>query len=203
MKIICVGKNYLDHVKEFDNKIPKEPIIFTKPDTAVLRKGFDFYIPDFSSNIHYEVEILVKICKVGKNIQAKFSHKYYESIGIGIDFTARDLQTSLKENRLPWALAKGFDDAAVISDFIPKEQYKDVQNINFSLSLNGEVKQSGNTKDMLFSIDKIIAYISKYITLKKGDIIYTGTPSGVGPVSVGDKIACAIENQNLINLEIK
>lgn len=193
----------MEHVKEFDNKVPQEPVIFTKPDSAIHNNKTPFFHPDFSNDIHYEVEILVKINRVGKNIQAKFAHKYYEEIGVGIDFTARDLQTKLKENGLPWALAKGFDSAAVISEFQPKANFENVQNIAFDLKLNGETKQSGNTKDMLFSIDQIIAYISKFITLKKGDILYTGTPSGVGPISIGDQIECSIENKKLISLAIK
>lgn len=193
----------MEHVKEFDNNVPKEPVIFTKPDSAIHNNKTPFFYPDFSNNIHFEAEILVKINRVGKNIQAKFAHKYYAEVGIGIDFTARDMQTQLKENGLPWALAKGFDSSAVISEFQPKDNFEDLQNISFDLKLNGDTKQKGNTKDMLFSIDEIIAYVSKFITLKKGDIIFTGTPSGVGPINVGDQIECSIENKKLISLAIK
>ena len=203
MKIICIAKNYMEHVKEFDHNVPKEPVIFTKPDSAIHNNKTPFFYPDFSNDIHYEVEILIKINRVGKNIQTKFAHKYYGEIGVGIDFTARDMQSQLKAKGLPWALAKGFDSSAVISDFQPKENFKDLKNISFNLKLNGELKQQGNTKDMLFNIDEIISYVSTFITLKKGDIIYTGTPSGVGPINVGDVIDCSIEDKKLISLAIK
>jgi acylpyruvate hydrolase len=204
MKIICIGKNYLKHVKEFDGKVPEELCFFMKPDTALLKDNESFYHPDFSKEIHHEVEIVVKIDKVGKNIQKQFAHKYYSEIGIGIDFTARDLQWKLKEQGLPWEKAKAFDNSAPIGKkFIPVASIIDVNNINFHLEINGKTVQKGNTSDMIFKIDDIIAEVSKYITLKTGDLIYTGTPEGVSPVKIGDNLKAYFEGECLLDFDIK
>ena len=202
MKILAVGRNYAAHIEELKNERPSEPVIFTKPDTALLLKNQPFYYPEFSNDIHYEVEILLKICRNGKNIDERFAHKYYDEIGIGIDFTARDLQQKAKEKGLPWAIAKGFNHSAPISPFIPKADF-DLRNLNFSLEIDGVIKQSGNTKMMLFSFDYIIAYLSTFFTLKKGDIIFTGTPAGVGPIEIGQKLKAFIEDKNILEVEIK
>lgn len=204
MKIICIGRNYVDHAKELGNKKPTEPVFFLKPDTALLLKNTPFFIPDFSNEIHYEVELVVKINRLGKNIQEKFAHKYYDEIGLGIDFTARDLQEQLKTEGLPWEKAKAFDGSAVLSkETIPLTQLPDLNNINFSLSKNGKVVQNGNSKDMSFKIDEIIAYVSKFFTLKIGDLIYTGTPAGVGPISIGDELTGYIEEKEMFQVKIK
>ena len=203
MKILCIGRNYADHINELNNERPSEPVIFLKPDTAILKDNEPFYHPDFSNDIHYEVEIVLKINKVGKNIEAKFAHKYYDEIGVGIDFTARDLQSKLKEKGLPWEKAKAFNGSAPISGFIPKTQFADLQNLNFHLEVNGEVRQKGNTHLLLWNFDEIIAEISKYFTLKTGDLVFTGTPAGVGKIMVGDKLTAFIESEEMMNFEIK
>ena len=203
MKILCIGRNYADHISELKNERPLEPVIFLKPDTAILKDNEPFYHPDFSNDIHYEVEIVLKINKVGKNIEAKFAHKYYDEIGVGIDFTARDLQSKLKEKGLPWEKAKAFNGSAPISGFIPKTQFADLQNLNFHLEVNGEVRQKGNTHLMLWNFDEIIAEISKYFTLKTGDLVFTGTPAGVGKIIVGDKLTAFIESEEMMNFEVK
>lgn len=203
MKIIAIGRNYAAHAKELDNPIPDKPVIFLKPDTAVLKDNKPFYIPDFSSDIHYELEIVLKVAKEGKHIAEKFAHKYYEELGLGIDFTARDIQTEHKSKGLPWELAKAFDNSAVISTFIPKTAIEDLQNLAFELRINAELRQSGNTKNILFSFDQIIAFVSQYITLKKGDLIFTGTPEGVGQVKPGDKLEGWLQGQQLLNFDIK
>jgi 2-keto-4-pentenoate hydratase/2-oxohepta-3-ene-1,7-dioic acid hydratase in catechol pathway len=203
MKIICIGRNYLDHAKELGNKIPTSPLFFLKPDTAIQPKGHPFFIPDFSNNIHFEVELVLKISKNGKNIDEKFAHKYYDEIGIGIDFTARDIQEDCKKNGLPWEKAKGFDGSAQISnEFINKKSLK-LEDINFSLNLNNSLMQKGNSKNMIFSFDQIISYISKYYTLRAGDLIYTGTPSGVGKVEIGDSLSCFINGREMLKVTIK
>lgn len=203
MKILAIGRNYTEHIEELHNERPDEPVIFTKPETALIQKNAPFYYPDFSNNIHFEVEIILRICAHGKYIDEKFAHKYYDALGIGIDFTARDLQDKAKAKGLPWALAKGFNGSAPISKFIDKNQFKDLKNINFSLNVDGEQKQHGNTSLMLYSFEEIIAYISKFIMLKKGDIIFTGTPKGVGPVAIGNKLEAFIEDEKLLEVEIK
>lgn len=203
MKIIAIGRNYSEHIKELSNEIPEKPVIFLKPDTAVLKNNKPFYIPEFSSEIHYEVEVVIKIAKEGKHIAKKFANNYYDEIGLGIDFTARDLQSQLKSKGLPWELAKSFDNSAPVSEFIPKTEFEDLKNLNFSLKINDEIKQSGNTKDMLHYFDDIISFASEYITLKKGDLIFTGTPSGVGKVNIGDKLTGFIEDRMLLAFEIK
>ena len=203
MKIICIGRNYVNHIAELNNERPDEPVIFMKPDTAILPKKSPFVIPEFSSDIHHEVEILVKISKVGKYIDTKFAHKYYDEIGLGIDFTARDLQNKLKEKGLPWEKAKAFDGSAVIGDFLPKNNFLSLENITFELTKNGQTVQKGNTSNMLWKIDEIIAYVSQYFTLKKGDIIFTGTPEGVGKVLPNDVLEGFIDNIKLMRLHIK
>ncbi|RAJ05592.1 fumarylacetoacetate hydrolase family protein [Arenibacter echinorum] len=203
MKIICIGRNYVDHIKELNNERPTDPVLFIKPDSAVLPKEQDFYIPDFSKDVHYEVEVLVKIKKVGKHIETQFSHTYYDEIGLGIDFTARDLQSQLKEKGLPWEKAKGFDGAAVIGKWLPKSSFDDVNNLNFQLKQNNEVVQEGNTSLMLWKIDEIISYVSRFFTLKKGDIIFTGTPAGVGRISANDYLSGTLENEQMFSLNIK
>ena len=203
MKILCIGRNYADHISELNNERPSEPVIFMKPDTAILKDNEPFYHPDFSNDIHHEVEIVLKINKVGKNIEAKFAHKYYDEIGIGIDFTARDLQSKLKEKGLPWEKAKAFNGSAPISGFVPKAQFEDLKKLNFHLEVNGEVRQKGNTEMMLWDFDEIIAEISKYFTLKTGDLIFTGTPAGVGKVVVGDKLTAFVEGVEMLNFEVK
>jgi 2-keto-4-pentenoate hydratase/2-oxohepta-3-ene-1,7-dioic acid hydratase in catechol pathway len=203
MKIICIGRNYLDHAKELGNKIPTSPLFFLKPDTAIQPKGHPFFIPDFSNNIHFEVELVVKISKNGKNIDEKFAHKYYDEIGIGIDFTARDIQEDCKKNGLPWEKAKGFDGSAQISNKFINKKSLNLEDINFSLNLNNSLMQKGNSKNMIFSFDQIISYISKYYTLRAGDLIYTGTPSGVGKVEIGDSLNCFINGGEMLKVNIK
>ena len=202
MKIIAIGRNYAEHIKELQNERPDEPVVFLKPDTALLRDNAPFYYPDFSKDIHHEVEILLKISKEGKNIDPAFAHKYYEEIGIGIDFTARDLQQKCKTKGLPWEIAKAFNGSAPVSAFVPKAGYN-LADLNFSLRINGEIRQQGNTNLMLFNFDTIIAYVSKFFTLKTGDILFTGTPQGVGPVQVGDRLEAFIEDKPMLNFEVK
>ncbi len=203
MKIICIGRNYSEHAKEMNAPVPTEPVFFLKPDTAIIKDNQPFYYPDFSKDIHHEVELVIKINKPGKNIDKKFAKKYYDEIGIGIDFTARDLQAKCKEKGLPWEKAKAFDGSAPIGRFIDKKKIEDINNINFSLSVNGNIVQEGSTKDLLFTFDEVISYVSNFFTLKTGDLIYTGTPKGVGPVKIGDKLEAYIENENLLAFEIK
>lgn len=201
MKIICIGRNYADHAKEMNSPLPKEPIFFMKPDTALCREK-NFYHPDFTNDLHHEIELVVKISKNGKNIALEFAKDYYSEIGLGIDFTARDIQKHCKENGLPWEKAKAFDNSAALSNtFIPKENLN-LTNLNFSLTNNGDTVQNGNSKDMIFSIDALIVHVSKYITLKTGDLIYTGTPEGVAAVKIGDKLKGYIEDQLLFELNI-
>ncbi|PWJ54499.1 2-keto-4-pentenoate hydratase/2-oxohepta-3-ene-1,7-dioic acid hydratase in catechol pathway [Dyadobacter jejuensis] len=203
MKIICVGRNYTEHIAELNNQQPDAPVIFLKPETAQIRAGEPFFYPDFSKDIHYEVELVVKINRVGKNIEERFAHKYYNEIAVGVDFTARDLQSELKAKGLPWDLAKAFNGSAPVSEFVPIDQLGDVQNLNFGLALNGEMKQEGNSSMMLYRINYLISFISKYFMIKKGDLIFTGTPKGVGPVQIGDKITTYLEGREMMNLNIK
>lgn len=203
MKIICIGRNYADHISELNNERPEEPVIFMKPDTAILPKKTPFVIPEFSKDVHHEVEVLVKICKVGKYISPKFAHKYYDEIGLGIDFTARDLQTMLKEKGLPWEKAKAFDHSAIIGDFLPKKNYTSLENINFELRKNSEIVQKGSTSMMLWNIDEIVSYVSQFFTLKKGDIIFTGTPKGVAAVNVNDVLEGFIEGKQMFKIQVK
>ncbi len=202
MKILAVGRNYAEHIKELSNEKPDEPVIFSKPETALLKNNEPFYYPDFSTDIHHEVEVVIKISKMGKNIEEQFAHKYYEEIGLGIDFTARDIQSKLKSKGLPWDLAKGFNDSAPVSEFVSKSDYN-LSDLNFSLDINGERKQTGNTSLMLFSFDYLISFISRYFTLKTGDLIFTGTPSGVSPVKTGDRLTGHLENKLMFDFEVK
>lgn len=202
MKFICIGRNYAAHIEELGNQKPSQPVIFMKPDTSALRNNDPFYHPSFSEDIHHEVEVLVKIKKEGKSISPQFASNYYDEIGLGIDFTARDLQSDLKSKGLPWELAKAFNHSAVISSFIDKTAF-DLDALDFKLEVNEQVVQQGNTQQMIFSIDEIIAFVSKYFTLKTGDIIFTGTPSGVGPIKIGDRLKGYIRDQKLLDFEIK
>lgn len=203
MKIICVGRNYSDHIQELKNETPAEPVLFLKPDTSILLKKQPFFIPEFSNDVHHEVELLVRINKIGKHIDRKFAHKYYDEIGLGIDFTARDLQAELKKNGLPWEKAKAFDGAAVVGKFINKEEIKDVNDLGFSLEVNGNVVQKGNSAQMIWKIDRLIEYISKYFTLKIGDIIFTGTPSGVGKVMPEDVLKGYMADKEMFSIKVK
>jgi acylpyruvate hydrolase len=204
MRIFAIGRNYVEHIKELNNERPDEPVIFSKPDSAILRNNAPFFYPDFSKDIHHEVELVLRISKTGKGIEEKFANKYYDAIGVGIDFTARDLQQKAKEKGLPWDIAKGFNGSAPISDrFIPVEEFKDLKDINFRLEIDGELKQQGNTSLMLFNFEYIIAYLSKFFTLKTGDLIFTGTPKGVGPVSNGNRLSAFIEDEKLLEFNVK
>ncbi len=203
MKIICVGRNYADHARELNNDVPTEPVIFLKPDSAILKDGRAFYVPDHLGSVHHELEIVLRICKNGKHISPKFAADYYDQIGLGIDFTARDLQTKLKNKGLPWELAKGFDGSAVLGDFVPKASWGDMAQLQLELRVNGEKRQAGNTRDLLFSFEAIIAFVSQYFTLRQGDLIYTGTPAGVGPVQPGDKLEGYLNGQKLLAFEVK
>ena len=203
MKIICVGRNYAAHINELENERPEDPVLFLKPDTAILLKKQPFFIPEFSDNVHHEVEILVRIKKIGKHIDRRFAHKYYDEIGLGIDFTARDLQSKLKEKGLPWEKAKAFDGSAVIGNFLPKSNFETLDNINFKLLKNESIVQEGNTALMLWKIDELIEYISKYFTLKIGDIIFTGTPAGVAKVAAEDKLTGYIEKTEVFSIKVK
>ena len=202
MKIICIGRNYAEHAKELGNEIPENPVIFMKPDTAILKKGSDFYIPEFSDDVHYELEVVLKISKGGKYIQEDKASNYFDEIGLGIDFTARDLQSQLKAKGLPWELAKGFDGSAVVSEFYKKSDF-DMRNLSFSLMKNKEKVQDGNTSMMIFSPEKIIAFVSQYFTLKTGDLIFTGTPKGVGKVAENDILQAFLENEKVLDLRIQ
>jgi 2-keto-4-pentenoate hydratase/2-oxohepta-3-ene-1,7-dioic acid hydratase in catechol pathway len=203
MKLICIGRNYAAHIEELKNERPVEPVVFIKPDSSILPKEQDFYIPEFSNDIHYEVEVLVKINKVGKHISEQFAHKYYDEIGLGIDFTARDLQAKLKEKGLPWEKAKGFDGSAVVGKWMPKSMYENVDKLGFSLLKNGEKVQNGNTSLMLWKIDELIAHVSTYFMLKKGDILFTGTPAGVGKVSPNDYLSGRLEGEKMFEINVR
>ena len=203
MKIICVGRNYAAHAKELNNAVEEEPVIFLKPDTALLSNNQDFYLPDFSNDIHYEAEVVVKINKPGKHIDEKFANRYYDSISVGVDFTARDLQSMLKAKGLPWERAKAFDGSAVIGSFLPLAEVGNIADLDFSMNLNGQKVQSANTSEMVFSVDKVIAFVSRFITLKTGDLIYTGTPQGVGKVNVGDHLIGYVGDKELFNFKVK
>ncbi len=200
MKIICIGRNYSAHAKELKSEIPSEPVIFLKPDTALLKGKNTFYLPSFSSNIHHELEIVLKICKEGKNIQKKFAHKYFEEISVGIDFTARDLQDKLKAKGLPWELSKAFDHSCPVGEFVSKNTLP--ESISCHMLLNGNKVQEGNSSNMLFDFDTIISFVSNYISLRKGDLIFTGTPEGVGKVNAGDKLEAFLEGKKLLELKI-
>ncbi len=203
MKIICIGRNYAAHIEELKNEKPGQPVVFLKPDTALLKGGAPFFYPDFSTNIHHEIELVLKISKEGKYIQPQFAHRYFDEIGLGIDFTARDLQDQCKAKGLPWEIAKAFNGSAPIGDFKSVTEFSDLKNIDFHLEINGEVKQKGNTSLMLFDFATIISYVSQFFTLKKGDLIYTGTPAGVGPVHSGDQLIGFIGNEKMLHVKVK
>ncbi len=203
MKLICIGRNYAAHIEELENERPDEPVVFIKPDSAILPKEQDFYIPEFSNDIHYEVEVLVKIKKVGKHIAKQFAHTYYDEIGLGIDFTARDVQAQLKAKGLPWEKAKGFDGSAVVGRWLQKNKYENIDKLGFSLLKNGENVQNGNTSLMLWKIDELIAYVSTYFMLKKGDILFTGTPAGVGKVRPNDYLSGTLEGENMFEITVR
>lgn len=203
MKLICIGRNYVDHIDELKNEKPSSPVIFLKPDSAVILKNHPFFIPDYSNDVHYEVEVLIKIKKLGKSIDAKFSHTYYDEIGLGIDFTARDLQSELKKNGLPWEKSKAFDGSALIGKWVNKNEFNDLNNLNFSLKKNGTIVQFGNTSNMLWFIDELISEVSKFFTLKIGDVIFTGTPSGVGKVSENDLFEGFINEKQFFSIKSK
>jgi acylpyruvate hydrolase len=203
MKIFAIGRNYIDHAKELNNPVPDEPIFFMKPDTAIILNNKPFFYPDFTQELHYETEIVLKLNRVGKNVAEKFAHRYYTEIGIGIDFTARDVQNKCREKGLPWEVAKSFDGSAPISAFLPKENFSDVHHINFHLDINGKTVQKGNTGDLIFSYEKIIAHISKFVTIKMGDLIFTGTPAGVGPIKIGDRLQAYIGSELMMDFYVK
>lgn len=203
MKIICIGRNYAEHAKEMNSEVPAEPVFFMKPDTALLKDGEPFYYPDFTKEVHHEIELVIKINKVGKHIEEQFAYKYYDEIGLGVDFTARDLQLQCKAKGLPWEKAKAFDASAPLGKFVPKTQLGKLSDIGFELKINGVSRQIGNTKNMLFSFDQLISYVSKFVTLKVGDLIYTGTPEGVGPVKIGDRLQGFINNNLVLEFGVK
>ncbi|MBW6534596.1 MAG: fumarylacetoacetate hydrolase family protein [Mariniphaga sp.] len=204
MKIICIGRNYVAHAQELNNEIPEEPVFFMKPDSALLRNNDPFYIPDWTNEVHHEIELVMRVCRLGKNIEKRFAHRYYDEIGLGVDFTARDVQNELKKKGLPWEKAKAFDRAAVISStFFPVSIFPTPETIRFKLNINGQTVQEGNSGLMIFGFDEIISHISKYITLKIGDLIYTGTPAGVGPVKIGDQLEGYLEDKKLLDFMVK
>ena len=203
MKIICIGRNYADHIAELENERPKDPVVFIKPDTTIGQSNTPFYIPDFSNDVHHEIELVIRINRIGKHIQEKFAHKYYDQISVGIDFTARDLQAQLKAKGLPWEKAKSFDGATVLGKWVSKDQFKDLQNLNFHLDKNGQPVQQGNSKLMLYTIDQLIAYVSTFFTLKIGDVLFTGTPAGVGAVAEDDLLEGYLEGQLLLRQKVK
>lgn len=203
MKIFCIGRNYIEHAKELNNPLPEKPVFFLKPDTAMVIRNRPFFYPEFSNDIHYETELVIKISKNGKYISKKFAHTYYNEIGLGIDFTARDLQQECKQKGLPWEVAKGFDQSAPVSKWIQLYELKNRSNIHFHLDLNGKTVQNGDSGDMIFSFDKIIVYISKFITLKMGDLIFTGTPAGVGPVKIGDHLEGYLEDRKMLDFYVR
>ena len=203
MKIFAIGQNYREHNKELNSADPAEPVVFMKPDTAILRDNKPFFLPDFSKEIHYETELIIKINRIGKNIAPKFAHRYYDEVGLGVDFTARDLQRQLKSEGKPWELCKSFDNSAVIGRFIPKSALENVQNMDFHLEMNGAIVQRGNSQDMIFPIHELIAYVSRFFTLKMGDILFTGTPVGVGKVQIGDRLRGYISDREMFDFQIK
>lgn len=204
MKIICVGRNYEAHAKELNNAVEENPVIFLKPETALIPNKQPFFYPSFSNDVHYETELVIKICKLGKHIEERFAHRYYNEISLGIDFTARDVQSQLKSKGLPWELAKGFDGSAPLGIFIDKNTFqKHIQDLNFHMKLNGEIKQEGKTSHMIFSVDKIISFVSSFFTLKIGDLIFTGTPAGVGPIQKGDHLEAWLEEIKVLSVKVK
>ena len=203
MKIICIGRNYIDHAKELNSPVPDKPIFFMKPDSALVIRNRPFFYPDFSSNVHHEIEVVLKVNRLGRSIEEKFASRYYSEVGLGVDFTARDLQNEYKDKGLPWEISKGFDYSAPVSKFFPVSRFVDIHNMKFRLDINGHIVQSGNTGEMIFSFEKIIAYVSRFMTLKTGDLIYTGTPAGVGPVKIGDRLEAYLEDQKVMDFQVK
>ncbi|MFZ5430138.1 MAG: fumarylacetoacetate hydrolase family protein [Bacteroidota bacterium] len=204
MKIICIGRNYVAHIKELSNEVPGEPVFFMKPDSSLLRNNDPFFIPEWTNDVHHEIELVLRISRLGKGIEKRFAHRYYQQIGLGIDFTARDVQNRLKEKGLPWEKAKAFDRAAVIgSSFLPAGDFPDLKNIEFRLDVNGKTVQSGNSGLMIYDFDDIVSYVSQFVTLKIGDLIYTGTPAGVGPVKTGDRLEGYLKDQKLLDFQVK
>ena len=203
MKIICIGRNYVEHARELNNPLPRVPVFFMKQESCIVRNNKPFFYPDFSKNVHYEVEIVFKIGKVGKKIEKQFASRYYSEVGLGIDFTARDLQENARKEGLPWEIAKAFDYSAPLSRFIPKKEFQDINNIRFHLDINGKTVQKAGTNDMIFPIDELISYVSQFITLKTGDILFTGTPTGVGPVQIGDHLEGYIEDRKMLDFYVK
>ncbi len=203
MKIICIGRNYAEHAREFNNDVPENPIFFFKPDTSIITRNRPFFYPGFSENIHYETEIVLRISRLGKNIAPKFAHRYFREFTLGIDFTARDLQKECKKNGWPWEIAKGFEGSAPIGRFLPIEHFNDIHNLSFHLNINDVLTQKGNTANMIFSFEDIISYVSQFVTLKMGDLIFTGTPAGVGPVHINDRLTGFVEDHELINFRVK
>ncbi len=203
MKIICIGRNYVAHAKELNNDVPTTPVFFMKPDSALVISNRPFFYPDFSNDVHYELELVIRIDRLGRSIEEKYAHKYFSEIGLGVDFTARDLQAKQKEKGLPWEIAKGFDYSAPISEFFPVKKYKDIHKLSFNLDLNGKTVQDGNSSLMIFSYEKIISYVSRFMTLKTGDLIFTGTPAGVGPVAINDRLEAYLEGDKIMDFPVK
>lgn len=203
MKIICIGLNYMDHIREMNNPIPQVPVFFLKPDSSIIRNNKPFFYPEFTNDLHYELEVVLKINRLGRNISEKFAHRYFSEIGLGIDFTARDLQRICKDKGMPWEMAKAFDGSAPISEFVQKDKFEDLNKIKFKLEKNDAIVQNGNTTDLVFTFDKIISYVSKFITLRTGDLIFTGTPVGVGPVKIGDRLKGYLEDELMLDFYIK
>ncbi|MEN8203852.1 MAG: fumarylacetoacetate hydrolase family protein [Bacteroidota bacterium] len=203
MKIICIGRNYVAHARELNNEVPATPVFFMKPDSALVISNRPFFYPDFSSDVHHELEVVIRIDRLGRSIEEKYAHKYFSEIGLGVDFTARDLQMKQKEKGLPWEIAKGFDYSAPVSEFLPVSKFKDIHDISFKLDLNGKTVQDGNTSLMIFSFEKIISYVSGFMTLKTGDLIFTGTPAGVGPVAINDRLEAYLEGEKLMDFPVK
>ena len=203
MKIICIGRNYVSHARELNNEVPDQPVFFLKPDSALVISNRPFYYPDFSNDVHHELEVVIRINRLGRSIEERYANRYFNEIALGVDFTARDLQAEQKKKGLPWEIAKGFDYSAPVSDFRPVDKYPDIHRLSFRLDLNGQTVQDGNTSLMIFSFEKIIAYVSRFMTLKTGDLIYTGTPAGVGPVAVGDRLEAWLEGEKLMDFPVK
>lgn len=203
MKLICIGRNYVDHAKEMNSPLPENPVFFMKPDTCIIRNNQPFFYPDFTKELHYEIEFVVKLSRLGRNISEKFAHRYYNEVGLGVDFTARDLQQECKQKGLPWEISKAFDGSAPISRFVPKAQFKRIENIDFWLEKNGELVQKGNTGNMIFHIDKLIAYASKFVTIRTGDLLFTGTPAGVGPVKIGDRLKGYLNGELMLDFFVR
>lgn len=203
MKIICIGRNYVAHAKELNNEVPTSPVFFMKPDSALVISNRPFFYPEFSKDVHHELEVVIKISRLGRSIEEKFAGRYFNEVGLGVDFTARDLQAQQKKKGLPWEIAKGFDYSAPISEFFPVEKYKDLHNLSFRLDVNGKTVQDGSTSLMIFSFEKIISYVSRFMTLKTGDLIFTGTPAGVGPVAIDDRLEAYLEGEKVMDFPVK